>query len=97
MIRLSPRGIYATGKAASAAGLTAAAVRDEFGEGRWTLEAGALVLADLGLAAIDEIEKMNPQDRSAIHEAMEQHRFSVAKDGITAVLQSLCVNLTTSN
>src|SRR5437899_2152444 len=69
MIRLSPRGIYATGKAASAAGLTAAAVRDEFGEGRWTLEAGALVLADLGLAAIDEIEKMNPQDRSAIQEA----------------------------
>src|SRR2546427_2350466 len=52
MIRLSPRGIYATGKAASAAGLTAAAVRDEFGEGRWTLEAGALVLPDLGLAAI---------------------------------------------
>src|SRR5207245_2373495 len=66
MIRLSPRGIYATGKAASAAGLTAAAVRDEFGEGRWTLEAGALVLADLGLAAIDEIEKMIPQDRTAI-------------------------------
>src|SRR5437773_2243302 len=50
MSRLSPRGIYATGKAASAAGLTAAAVRDEFGEGRWTLEAGALVLADKGLA-----------------------------------------------
>src|SRR5213594_2039997 len=52
MIRLSPRGIYATGKAASAAGLTAAAVRDEFGEGRWTLEAGALVLADKGLACL---------------------------------------------
>ncbi len=52
MSRLSPRGIYATGKAASAAGLTAAAVRDEFGEGRWTLEAGALVLADLGLACL---------------------------------------------
>src|SRR2546428_14159295 len=88
MMRLSPRGIYATGKAASAAGLTAAAVRDEFGEGRWTLEAGALVLADLGLAAIDEIEKMNPQDRSAIHEAMEHQRISVAKAGITPVLQS---------
>jgi replicative DNA helicase Mcm len=52
MSRLSPRGIYATGKAASAAGMTAAAVRDEFGEGRWTLEAGALVLADLGLACL---------------------------------------------
>ncbi len=97
MSRLSPRGIYATGKAASAAGLTAAAVRDEFGEGRWTLEAGALVLADLGLAAIDEIEKMNPQDRSAIHEAMEQQRISVAKAGITAVLQSRCAVLAAAN
>ena len=97
MIRLSHRGIYATGKAASAAGLTAAAVRDEFGEGRWTLEAGALVLADLGLAAIDEIEKMNPQDRSAIHEAMEQQRISVAKAGITAVLQSRCAILAAAN
>src|SRR5256885_8117985 len=97
MIRLSPRGIYATGKAASAAGLTAAGVRDEFGEGRWTLEAGALVLADLGLAAIDEIEKMNPQDRSAIHEAMEQQRVSVAKAGITAVLQARCAVLAAAN
>src|SRR5256885_3069954 len=97
MSRLSPRGIYATGKAASAAGPTAAAVRDEFGEGRWTLEAGALVLADLGLAAIDEIEKMNPQDRSAIHEAMEQQRISVAKAGITAVLQARCAVLAAAN
>src|SRR5438309_2004074 len=76
---------------------TAAAVRDEFGEGRWTLEAGALVLADLGLAAIDEIEKMNPQDRSAIHEAMEQQRISVAKAGITAVLQARCAVLAAAN
>src|SRR5207302_2801400 len=76
---------------------TAAAVRDEFGEGRWTLEAGALVLADLGLAAIDEIEKMNPQDRSAIHEAMEQQRISEAKAGITAVLQSRCAVLAAAN
>ncbi len=52
MSRLSPRGIYATGKAATAAGLTATATRDEFGEGRWTLEAGALVLADKGLACL---------------------------------------------
>ncbi len=52
MSRLSPRGIYATGKSATAAGLTVSAVRDEFGEGRWTLEAGALVLADLGLACL---------------------------------------------
>ncbi|MEE9236668.1 MAG: LAGLIDADG family homing endonuclease [Thermoplasmata archaeon] len=52
MVRLSPRGIYASGKASTAAGLTASATRDEFGEGRWTLEAGALVLADKGLACL---------------------------------------------
>jgi len=97
MSRLSPRGVLATGKAASAAGLTAAAVRDEFGEGRWTLEAGALVLADKGLACIDEMDKMNPQDRSAIHEALEQQRVSVAKAGITAVLQARCAVLGAAN
>jgi len=57
MSNLAPRGIYASGKSASAAGLTAAAVRDDFGDGRWTLEAGALVLADKGLACIDELER----------------------------------------
>nr|QNO48505.1 hypothetical protein IMNOINEI_00005 [Methanosarcinales archaeon ANME-2c ERB4] len=54
---------------------TAAAVRDEFGDGRWTLEAGALVLADQGIAAVDEMDKMRPEDRSAIHEAMEQQSY----------------------
>src|SRR5437016_2735689 len=61
------------------------------------VEKEALALADLGLAAIDEIEKMNPQDRSAIHEAMEQQRISVAKAGITAVLQSRCAILAAAN
>jgi replicative DNA helicase Mcm len=95
--QISPRGIYASGKAASAAGLTAAAVRDEFGEGRWTLEAGALVLADKGIAAIDEMDKMSTQDRSAMHEAMEQQCISVAKAGITATLHSRCALLGAAN
>lgn len=94
---LAPRGIYASGKASSAAGLTAAAVRDEFGEGRWTLEAGALVLADKGVAAVDELDKMSPQDRSSMHEAMEQQRISIAKAGITATLQSRCAVLGAAN
>ncbi len=76
MAEISPRGVLALGKGASAAGLTAAAVRDEFGEGRWTLEAGVLVLANNGLAAIDELDKMDPQDTGAMHEAMEQQSFS---------------------
>jgi replicative DNA helicase Mcm len=97
MRNLAPRAIYTSGKATTAAGLTAAAVRDEFGEGRWTLEAGALVLADMGLAAIDELDKMSEQDRSAMHEAMEQQSISIAKAGITATLQARCAILGAAN
>jgi replicative DNA helicase Mcm len=97
MSNLAPRGIYTSGKSSSAAGLTAAAVKDEFGEGRWTLEAGALVLADKGLACIDELDKMNDQDRSSIHESLEQGTISVAKAGITATLQSRCAVLGAAN
>lgn len=95
--RLAPRGVYASGKSSTAAGLTAAAVRDEFGEGRWTLEAGALVLADKGIACVDEIDKMSPQDRSSMHEAMEQQVIHIAKAGITAALQSRCAVLAAAN
>ncbi|NLL94334.1 MAG: ATPase [Thermoplasmatales archaeon] len=76
---------------------TAAAVKDDFGDGRWTLEAGALVLADMGLACIDELDKMSPQDRSSLHEAMESQRISVAKAGITATLQCRCSMLAAAN
>ncbi len=97
MSKLSPRSVYASGKASSAAGLTAAAVRDEFGEGQWTLEAGALVQADMGLACIDEIDKMTDQDRSSLHQAMEQQEISVAKAGISATLKSRCAMLAAAN
>jgi len=97
MRNLAPRAIYTSGKASTAAGLTAAAVRDEFGEGRWTLEAGALVLADRGLACIDELDKMSEQDRSSMHEAMEQQSISIAKAGITATLQARCAILGAAN
>ena len=97
IVKLAPRGIYTSGRSSSAAGLTAAAVKDEFGDGRWTLEAGALVLADQGIAAVDEMDKMRPEDRSAIHEAMEQQTISIAKAGIMATLKSRCSLLGAAN
>jgi replicative DNA helicase Mcm len=97
VVTLSPRGIYTSGKSSTSAGLTATAVKDEFGDGRWTLEAGALVLADMGIAAVDEMDKMRPEDRSALHEAMEQQTISVAKAGITATLRSRCALLGAAN
>jgi replicative DNA helicase Mcm len=81
---LAPKSIYISGKTSSSAGLTASAVKDEFGEGGWTLKAGALVLSSGGICMADELDKMDPQDRSALHEAMEQGMISVAKAGIVA-------------
>ncbi|WP_286879094.1 minichromosome maintenance protein MCM [Methanoculleus sp. UBA413] len=97
VVKLSPRGIYTSGKSSTSAGLTATAVKDEFGDGRWTLEAGALVLADMGIAAVDEMDKMAKEDRSALHEAMEQQSISLAKAGITATLKSRCALLGAAN
>ena len=77
---------------------TAAAVRDDFGDGQqWTLEAGALVLADQGIAAVDELDKMRSEDRSAMHEALEQQSVSVSKAGINATLQARCALLGAAN
>lgn len=94
--RIAPRSVYTTGKGTTTAGLTATAVRDEI-DGRWTLEAGALVLADKGIALVDEIDKMRKEDRSALHEALEQQTISVAKAGINAILKARCALLAAAN
>ena len=94
-VKLAPRGLYTSGRGTTAAGLTAALVQNE--KGGFTLEAGALVLADRGLCAIDEIEKMRGEDKVAIHEAMEQQTVSIAKGGIVATLNARAAVLAAAN
>jgi replicative DNA helicase Mcm len=87
MANISPKGRYVVGKSASGAGLTATVVRDEYLRG-WSLEAGAMVLSNKGLVCIDELEKMDPNDRSAMHEAMEQQTITVSKANVQATLRA---------
>ena len=85
--KIAPKGRYVVGKSTSGAGLTATVVRDEFLRG-WSLEAGAMVLSNKGIVCIDEIEKMDPQDRSAMHEAMEQQSVTISKANVQASLRA---------
>ncbi len=84
---VAPKGRYVSGKAATAAGLTAAVVKDEFLKG-WSLEAGAMVLSNKGMICVDEIEKMDEHDRSTMHEAMEQQSVTISKANIQASLRA---------
>jgi len=93
---VSPKGIYVSGKGASAAGLTASVVKDEFLRG-FAIEAGAMVLSSGGICCIDEMDKMNPEDRAAMHEAMENQTVSIAKANIQATLIAQTTVLAAAN
>jgi replicative DNA helicase Mcm len=93
--KIAPRGLYTSGRGSTAAGLTAAVIRDK--SGIMMLEAGAVVLGDQGLVCIDEFDKIRPEDRSALHEVMEQQTCSVAKGGIVATLNARTSILSAAN
>src|SRR3990167_1505895 len=94
--KIAPKGRFISGKGATSAGITASIVKDEFLRG-WALEAGAMVLANKGIAVIDELDKMGAEDRSALHEAMEQQQITINKANIQATLKAETTVLAAAN
>ncbi|MEM2138418.1 MAG: minichromosome maintenance protein MCM [Candidatus Anstonellaceae archaeon] len=94
---VAPKGIYVSGKSVTGVGLTAAAEKDELGEGGWTLKAGALVIASGGIAGVDEFDKIDDNERAAMHEVMESQSVSVAKAGIVAKFKAKTSILAAAN
>ncbi|MBS3135394.1 ATP-binding protein [Candidatus Woesearchaeota archaeon] len=94
--KIAPKGRFVSGKGVSGAGLTASVVKDEFLSG-WSLEAGALVLGNKGVVCVDELDKMNSEDRDAMHEALEGQQVTIAKANIQATLRAETTMLAAAN
>jgi len=94
---LAPKSVYVSGKSVTGAGLTAAAEKDELGDGGWTLKAGALVLASGGIASVDEFDKIEKNEQAALHEVMESQTISIAKAGIVARFKAKTAILAAAN
>ena len=94
---LAPKGIFVSGKSVTGVGLTASAEKDDLGDGGWTLKAGALVIASGGIASVDEFDKIDEDERAAMHEVMESQTVSVAKAGIVAQFKAKTSILAAAN
>jgi replicative DNA helicase Mcm len=89
-LQISPRGIYVSGKSSSSSGLTITFVKDDFGDGRWSIEVGALPMADGGICVVDELGQFDKKDLSILHEAMEEQEISYAKAGLVGKCKCRC-------